>query len=166
MIQLRTKAYANEGKFEAGQGAMVDEYDNRSIIVIAKHHGKIVASLRLIISSKDQRLEHEHSLVLPSNFPCRSNTIEITRVCTHPDYRHGDLLEGLFRTSFIAMTHGRFWILGSSTDELLPIYEKMGFRKSKIRFIHQGLAKEHTLFLCNKFDVIKGKWVNPSMVNL
>ncbi len=163
VLHLRSRAYQMAGKISATNHPTLDEFDKRSIIVLAKHHNKVVGSLRLIISRKNQRLEHEYSLILPRNFPRKENTIEITRVCTHPDYRHGDLLEGLFQyTSFVAMAHGRSWILGSSTDELLPLYQKMGFRKSCIRFHHIGLGQiEHTLFLANKDDIVRGRWVHP-----
>lgn len=163
VIKLRHRAYQLAGKLSHDEEPCLDQFDKRSIIIVAKHHNKVVASLRLIIAKKNQLLEHEYSLVLPRNFPRKENTIEITRVCTHPDYRHGDLLEGLFQyTSFIAMAHGRSWILGSSTDELLPLYQKMGFRKSSIRFNHVGLGKTvHTLFLANKDDILLGRWVNP-----
>ena len=142
---------------------MSDDFDRRSIIVIAKHDSRVVGSMRLIISEGHQKFEHEHSLVIPKHFPKKEDTIEITRVCTHPDYRAGDLLEGLFQyCAYVSMSHGRNWIIGSSTDDLLPMYKRLGFKTVPIFFTHQDFTgQKHTLFIANKNDIIVGKSVSP-----
>ncbi|SMF68912.1 N-acyl amino acid synthase FeeM domain-containing protein [Pseudobacteriovorax antillogorgiicola] len=166
VVNLRTKAYALEGKIpnvDDQPQAMGDEFDERSIIVIAKHGTRVVASLRLIITQANEPFEHEHSLVIPRYFPKKQDIIEITRVCTHPDYRAGDLLEGLFQySSYLAMAHSRDWIIGSSTDQLLSLYEKLGFQTVPVFFEHRDFkGQKHTLFFANKHDIIFGRQVNP-----
>ena len=163
VINLREKAYLNAGKISDHQD-MSDAFDDRSIIIIAKHGSSVVASLRLIISENDQKFEHEDSLIIPSHLPRKDDMLEITRVCTHPDYRAGDLLEGLFQYSaYISFNQNRNWILGSSTKSLLPIYQRLGFQTTSLVFEHQDFkgGDKHTLFYANKNDILYGRKVSP-----
>ena len=164
VITLRNKAYAQSGKVDQNS-SLVDHLDERSIIIVAKHGPKVVASLRLIISESHQQFEHEQFLILPKYLPPKKDMMEITRVCTHPDYRAGDLLEGLFQYSaLVSVNEDRNWILGSSTDSLLPLYLKLGFQRTPISFEHQDLSGlKHTLFYANKNDILLGPFHSPRL---
>ncbi len=167
VLELRKLAYGAAGKL-ASEKDVSDIYDSRSRIIVGVYKGKIVASTRLIFNETEDQMEHEQFLNLTGRIPNKSEICEITRVCTHPDFRGSDLLAGLLK--FVGLTvaqSGRRYILGCATDSLLPMYLKIGFRDLKIKFTHKSLNDiEHTLFLCDINDVAVGKGVGPIAWNL
>ncbi|MEK7690857.1 MAG: GNAT family N-acyltransferase, partial [Bdellovibrionota bacterium] len=92
VLQLRLGAYASAGKVKSDRKPeqMGDEFDSRARILIGRHRGKVVASMRLMYHSSDDQLEHEQFVALPDDFPAREEAVEITRVCTDPEYRGSD----------------------------------------------------------------------------
>lgn len=162
-VALRTKAYKIAGKLPPKAPLMQDEFDQRSLIIVAKHGKHVVATMRIISCQDHERFEHERSLLIPKQFPKRTDILEITRVCTHPDYRGSDLLEGLFQyAAFVAMSQNHSWIFSSSTTELLPMYQRLGFTTLPIKFRHCDLGpKNHTLFYGNKKQMVAGYKVDP-----
>jgi predicted GNAT family N-acyltransferase len=147
---------------------MEDRFDERSLILIAKHGDRLIASMRLILNDADETGEHEQFIVLPESFPQKTDIIEITRVCTHPEYRGSDLLRGLFEyASKVAMSLDRKWIIGSSTPGLLPLYEKIGFRATGLFYLHHDLNHQrHHVFLGNKEHILLGRNVGPIHWNM
>ena len=165
VLELRRIAYSRAGKVsdDCNPEDLEDKFDQRAIILVAKHHDRVVASLRLILNDQNRSCEHEQFVVLPKNFPKREDIIEITRVCTHPDYRGSDLLQGLFQyASKIALLIDRPYIIGSSTPSLLGLYTRIGFHSTKIKYLHQDLNNQaHVIFLAKKTDILLGRGVNP-----
>ncbi|MFW7378738.1 MAG: GNAT family N-acyltransferase [Oligoflexus sp.] len=161
LLALRFQAYQKAGKISAKGKIedMGDRFDQRSKILVAKHLGKIVASMRLILNGEQEPGEHEQFVHFPHYFPSRSEIIEITRVCTDPNYRGSDLLQGLFQfASKVTISLDRPWILGSSTPALLPLYRKIGFLPSELKYIHQDLNHEaHVIFMAHKDDILFGR---------
>ena len=141
---------------------MSDRFDSNSRIIVAKHNDRIVASARIHYGSLDEPLEHEQYVEWPTDYPRRDSVFEITRVCTHPDYRSNDLLAGLLR--FMATTclqPERPWTLISSIESLVPFYEKIGLRKTELGYDHSFYRGRQFVLLTNAFDIVKGRYANP-----
>jgi hypothetical protein len=72
----------------------------------------------------DDKFEHERFTTLPSDLD-RDRTIEITRICTHPDFRRGDLLMTMMQVAVLRVIEsGRWIVLGSATEKLVPVYDR------------------------------------------
>lgn len=164
VLNLRLSAHRQAGTVDdlATEFDMSDRYDSSSRIIVAKHQGKIVASARIHFAELEATMEHEHYVDWPSDFPRRDTTIEITRVCTHPDFRSNDLLAGLLK--FIGTScfqPQRPWVLISSTDALLPFYEKIGLTRTELTYDHPVYKGQQNVLLSNAFDVLRGTNANP-----
>jgi N-acyl-L-homoserine lactone synthetase len=151
VLALRKVAYSRAGKVKAELSAadMGDEFDKRSRILIAKYRGTVVGSMRLIYNGQGDKMEHEQYTALPDNFPPRDEIVEVTRICTHPDYRGEDLLVGMFaHCAVTSLQSGKRWILGSATKKLLPIYERVGGKTTEVSYRHEALGgDEHFIVL-------------------
>jgi hypothetical protein len=132
------------------------------------YRGKVIASTRLIYNEVDHTMEHEQFVKFPLDFPRKDEICEITRVCTHPDFRGSDILMGLFR--FVAVTviqSGRKYILGCATDELLTLYKKIGFNITDLTYNHKQLNDiRHTIFIGDVARGLSGIGVNPLVWNV
>lgn len=163
VLSLRKQSYC-EGSVDSLDKNMFDQYDADAIIVIAMHHKKIVGSLRILQSSTNfSNLEHQRFISLHDFFSVDEQVLEITRVCTAHDYRHGDLLARLFQfTARIAISLNCTTILGSATPSLLPLYKKLGFIAMPHTYSHPLLdKKQHRLIFAKKNDLLIGKRVHP-----
>ena len=61
----------------------------------------------------------------------------------------------------------RRYILGCATDELLPLYRKLGFTITDISYAHSDLAGlKHTIILADVVSVLSGYNVNPIYWNI
>lgn len=167
VIELRKKAYLAAGKV-AENDDLSDIFDSRSRIVVGTQKGKVVCSLRVIFNEASDRMEHDDYVIFPKDFPPKHEICEITRVCTDPEYRGSDLLLSLFR--FVAVTvaqSGRRYILGCATNELLPLYARLGFKSTGIRYHYKALNNlEHTIFMGDIIEGLTGKGVNPLVWNI
>lgn len=170
VLALRLRAYGEAGKLDqAGPpDAMADIFDSRARILVGRYRGEVVASLRLIYHEPDDPTEHEQYTSFPESFPRKDEMVEITRVCTHPDYRRGDLLLGLFRHTILTVLQSRRrWILGSSTEKLLPIYTRIGCKPTDVRFRHEAVGgEEHVMFLGDCYAGLAGKGMSPVVWNI
>lgn len=168
VIELRNRAYKQEGKIEEGEQILADSYDALSRIVIGKYRGKIVASARVFIPEFGDQIEQEEYAQLPAEYSRREDLVEVVRVCTHPDFRHSDLLASLLR--FITITciqAQRYTIVGCTTKELLPLYTRIGFRDTGITFKHLELNNlEHTMIIADARRVVLGRDVGPMVWNV
>lgn len=170
VLSLRKIAYSKEGKVPENilDEEMGDEFDKRSLILIGKHRDKVVASLRLIYHKSEDKMEHELFFKLPEKFPPRVDILEVTRVCTLPEFRKSDLVMNLFRHCAIAnaLTQKR-WIIGSSTKKLFPLYQRLGFKSTGIIYKHQSLGnQEHIFFIGDSHKVLSGSEINPISWNV
>jgi predicted GNAT family N-acyltransferase len=170
VLALRQLAYEREGKLPPGKPAesTADSFDQRSRIVTARCRGEVVASLRLMFHERADAMEHEQYVTLPAHFPPRDQIIEVTRVCTHPDFRGSDLLFALFKHGLvISAQSGRRWMVGSATSKLLRIYTRLGFEPTELRYQHGALGgEEHTLFIGDLHGALLGKGINPILWNV
>ncbi len=167
VLELRKLAYGAAGKL-ASESDVSDVYDTRSRIIIGLYRGKVVASTRLIFNQLEDQMEHEQFVTFDSRVPSRDQICEITRVCTHPEFRGADLLMGLMKfASLTVVQSGRRYVLGCATDSLLPMYTKMGFKSMNVRFTHESLNNtQHTIFICDVAEVAVGKGVSPIVWNI
>jgi predicted GNAT family N-acyltransferase len=170
VLELRRLAYTSAGKISKQTTAeeTSDIYDTRARILVARYKGEIIASLRLIYHEPGDRTEHEQFTTLPDDFPRKDELVEITRVCTHPDYRRSDLLLGLFKHAVLAVLQsGRRWILGSATPKLLHVYTRLGCRATAVKYRHEDLgSEEHNIFLGDTVAGLSGAAVGPIVWNL
>ncbi len=167
VLELRKLAYGEAGKL-AKESDVADIYDSRARIVIGLYKGKVVASTRLIFNEIQDQMEHEQFVSFDSRVPSKDQICEITRVCTHPEFRGADLLIGLMKFASLTVAQsGRRYVLGCATEKLLPMYLKMGFRSLKIDFTHESLNNtNHTIFMCDITEVAVGKGINPIAWNI
>jgi predicted GNAT family N-acyltransferase len=165
---LRHLAYAAAGKVTPDPAAVFrDAYDQSATIVVARHKGEVVASLRLMFHGPEDSFEHEAHTSLPAGLD-RQRTTEITRVCTHPGFRGGDLLLALLQFSALAVLRAdRPIVLGSATKKLLPLYERIGLRATGRGFVHSELAGlEHWLIVGDARQALAGRGIGPLVWNL
>src|SRR6185437_13119918 len=75
--------------------------------------------------------------------------IEISRLCTHPSYRRGDLLARIFAHVYrLLATSGREFIVTSTEEKLWPFYKRIGFKKTGLKYLHPTLSNlEHEVIL-------------------
>lgn len=170
VLKLRFETYRDAGKLKPGATVidMADAFDSRARIVIGKFKGKVVASARLIFNQFEDSMEQERFVVWPKELPRRDEMVEIMRACTDTEFRRSDLLISMFR--FIAVTVAqskRKWIVICATDEMMSLYEKIGFHQVNLSYNHSGLnGLRHNILLANVPDAMEGKTVGPITWNI
>lgn len=161
VLALRKRAYSDAGKTQNLTDAedMGDIYDTKSRIITAKHKSKLVGSARITFHSNEDQTEYEQFLKLPSDIPRKTEMLVASRVCTSKEYRGSDLVYGLIRQIYLAAIQAnRKYILGGSTDSLLPFYEKLGFRGTGAYFQHGSLnSVREQLLIADVVKVLMGE---------
>lgn len=145
---------------------MGDIFDTNSRIIVGKHKGKIIASARVRFNVLEEPMEHEQYFDWPDYLPRRDQIFEVTRVCTHLNFRRNDLLAALLQ--FICATciqPQRPWALFSSTDDLLSFYTKAGLKQTGISYSHPMYLGTQNVLLTNTFDLLLGKTSDPMYWN-
>ena len=138
-LKLRHSANIEAGKIpeDFKPSEMSDIYDARSRIVNWQYQGKCVGTVRTTFSEKDEKLELEQFVDLPSELPRRDLIAEIGRAATHPDYRKSDLFSNLLqRVALLSLQANRTFVVMSTTEELLPLYAKIGMINSSLTYTH------------------------------
>lgn len=139
VLELRHLAYRHSGKIPKGTpvSSMTDRYDDRSRIIVCKHHGKVIGSVRMTFCEHPrEQFELEESIQLPDKFLKERNDIgEISRMCIHPEYQRTDLVVGLIERSFMyVIKTGKKYIITSCDKKMLRFYKMLGFSRSGITF--------------------------------
>jgi hypothetical protein len=167
VLKLRHLAYAQVGKMDPKSPieSAGDIYDSRARILYAKHNGKTVGSIRIMFHSATDEFEHEQFIELPKNFPKKENIVEMTRFCTDPNYRGMDLFYAICARAALAIVQsGRQYMLGSTVDKLLPIYQKIGWAPTGVFYNHEGLGNEkHQILLCDMRACVRGEGISYSV---
>jgi predicted GNAT family N-acyltransferase len=169
VLKLRLLAHraGNTVGCDAAYADMSDKFDSNSRIIVAKYKGGLVASARVHYGAIDEKMEHEQYVNWRSEYPRRDNIVEITRVCTHPDFRSNDLLAGLIRyLTVTCFQPQRPWVLLSSTSTMAPFYEKLGVKKMELQYQHPVYKGTQHVMLAYAPDVLSGKTVNPIYWNI
>jgi predicted GNAT family N-acyltransferase len=170
VLALRRLAYVHAGKAgpDARDEDMADALDARSRILVAKYRGRIVAAVRLLFPpAADARLKHEDYVALPRGTPQRDQIVELSKFCTHPEFRGSDLFYTLVKhCALTVLQSGRRFAVMSCTDELVAPYARVGFRKLGAAYVHPTMKLAHHLMMAEVASVVSGKHVNPVVWNL
>lgn len=161
VLELRKEAYSQAGKaaVDATPESMGDIFDAKSRILMARHMGKTVGSLRITFHSPEEKNEYDQFVTFPDTFPRRDQMVVLSRICTDPKYRGSDLFYGLMRQCVLAVLQSkRRFILGGCTDSLLPLYEKVGFKPKQIRYEHTTLnGFSEQIILADVMGMLSGR---------
>lgn len=164
VLNLRHEAYVSAGRVEPTvlRESFVDKYDGRSRIIIGRHHGKIVATVRLAFPKTGDPFEHSAYGELPKSLPATDNTVEIGRASTNPEYRNGDLFLSLLRFATLTVIQsGRRYILILAHTDLAPIYFRIGFKNMRASLkLKPFRNEEHIVCLGDTTSFLHGD-INP-----
>lgn len=166
VLRLRLAAYGRVGKVDESKHwkDMADEFDSRSLVLIGKFKGKVVASGRLTFAGKSDIFELETSIQLPEKFLVdRTKVIEVSRLCVDENFLSTNLIHGIFEWGFqYCVKSGVEWVISSTEMKLAHIYKKIGFTVTKKDFELVTLkGKRHFFMYGNMNDVVSGKmnWI-------
>jgi predicted GNAT family N-acyltransferase len=170
VLALRRMAYVAEGKVSSEQSVadMSDTYDARSRILICRKGTTLVGTARLAFHEHSDILEHEEFIRWPTELPRRDESVEVTRLCTHPEHQGAGLIFSLLRFCVITAVQGRrSWVVSSATSELVPMYDAVGLKSVGITFNHPVLNNlKHHIMVGNIQDAMLGRTSGPVMWNL
>ena len=146
VLKLRFKAYQLAGKVADGRtySDMASPLDHVSRILVAYHGNRIVASIAIAFPETDDTvLDTERAFPngYPKRVPQKTDSIEIARLCTDPEYRGSDLLLRIFEHTYKTMQcGGRKNIITSTDDKTWPLYKRLGFKKTGMKYAHPYLS--------------------------
>ncbi len=165
VLALRFKAYTADGKVKSGAavGDMADEFDARSRILIVKHDGHIIGSVRIIFHEDSDKLSYGRYFdIPPEGLPDRKDYAEASRMCVDPDYRGADIFYHLAEHMVLTtVKSGRRFIVGGATGLLLEKWEKCGFKRLGINYTSKDIAGiQHELILMDTHEVAMGKGID------
>lgn len=163
VLELRHKAYkhANKVPDTSTPSDMADMFDTRSRIIIARHHGRVVASTRMTFAEMDQKFELENEVGWLNEFPRREEAVELSKLCTDPDYRGGDLLLAVIRqVALTSLQSGRTWVILGSTRSMKGLYEQIGLKQTSAVYNHEQYNNiEHVIMQGFVPSFLKGEGV-------
>lgn len=127
ILQLRLKAAQRDGRLQqvVDLEKVRDRFDEHALHIKLILRGQLVAAGRLVFLCGDrQRSEiHETLVSLPDELMAVQGGVEISRICTHPDYRRGHLLTFLLaECAWQAFKRGGQYLLGYCVSSLIPVY--------------------------------------------
>lgn len=169
VLALRRLAYIHAKKIspEATPEQMGDEFDARSRIVTARYRGRLIGSTRVVFArSETDRLKHDDYVELPAWLPPRTEIIESSKTCTHPDFRGNDLFYSLLKhMALVTFQARRRWLLMSCTDGLRPLYKKLGCKDVGVTYVHPTMGIKHHVMIGDVLSMLVGG-MNPIAWNL
>lgn len=164
VLDLRRKAHIAEGTLNPDTPfeSMGDVNDARSRIIVGKFKGIIVASARLRFNGSDIPLEHEAHIEWPAHLPRRNQIVEVSRACTHPEYRRGDLFSALWKymATYALQRQHPFVVIGS-WPSMVSFYNKVGFKRTGISHGEEIWNRQQEVLICNLHEAIFGKNTHP-----
>lgn len=164
VLALRRNAYVEVGKRGADTAPedMSLTWDKRSRILCAYHMDTLVASAALTFPATDDDVMRSESAFpgnrFPGDPPPRTRVMEVNSLCTHKDFRRGDLLQAVFeQIARVFLLSDRDYIMNLSDDTLLPMYLGIGFKAQG----HTGkfLDRPHHLIKVGKETVTKARGI-------
>jgi hypothetical protein len=163
IIQLRRLAYGEAGtlgyRLDDPLEKFTDSYDAYARHYVAKLGNRVVACGRCVFVGRDvQKSEFLPHVPHYPNWLVGKNLVEVSRMCTHPDFRRGPLLMRLSSE----MVRGA-WLAGAehmvtvARESMLPTYETFGMKRYGDWFPFRGNTM---MFLhASPQDMISGKSV-------
>ena len=169
VLNLRHLAYLADQKISGGTevAEVSDIHDSRARIIFCRFRGRMVATARLTFHELGDVTEHEEFIPWPSEFPRRDESVEVTRACTHPEFRRTGLFFSLLRQVVVTATQaGRKWVVTSSTEDLVPLYEFVGLKNVGLTYHHPELNNlKHVVLVGSMHDALSGRTVGPTAWN-
>jgi hypothetical protein len=168
VLKLRFAAYKAAGKTKEGMTFrdLAAPLDNISRILLAYHGEKLVASVAMSFPESDSEILDTERAIFGQKkeiYKNKKDIIEISRLCTDPSYRKGDLLLRLFEHIYkVFSLSPRSRIITSADMKLINIYLKLGFKKTGVSYLHPFLAQlEHHVIVAKKSDITAFKVTSP-----
>lgn len=164
VLALRRNAYVEAGKrgAETAPEDMSIAWDKRSRILCAYYMDTLVASAALTFPASDSEVMRSETAFpgnrFPGNPPPRTRVMEVNSLCTHRDFRRGDLLHAVFeQIARVFLLSDREHIMNLSDDTLLPMYLGIGFKAQG----HTGqfLGRPHHLIRVGKETVTRARGI-------
>lgn len=168
VLGLRREAYVGAGKRDQDTRPedMASPLDGKSRILMALHHDRLVGTLTFTFPADEGTVLDSQTgfpgAKYPVPLPPKANLIEVSRLCIDSEYRGTDVLQGLFEHGLKHfLLSDRHWLLTSAMDELLPMYERIGFRRLGASYKHPRLNnKEHHLIIAYRGAFLAGLGLN------
>ena len=168
VLCLRRDAYVGAGKTRQGTTPeeMATPLDGSSRILMALHQGRLVGTLTFTFPATEATVLDSQAgfpgRIYPVRIPPKANLIEVSRLCIHEEYRGTDLLQGLFEQGLKHfLMSDRHWLLTSAVEDLMPLYERIGFKRLNAAYKHPRLNnQEHHLILAHRNAFLYGAGMN------
>lgn len=127
ILELRLRAAQSDGRLQGISDIELcrDSFDAQALHVKLVLRGQLVAAGRLIfLQGQRERSEICRALVeLPDHLMAGADGVEISRICTDPDFRRGHLLTLLLaECAWAAYQRGGRMLLGYCVKQLVPVY--------------------------------------------
>lgn len=171
VLALRRSAYVEAGKKggETRPEEMSISKDKNSRILCAYHDETLVASAAITFPSGPDEIMRTESAFpggkYPIPHPPKSELLEVNSLCTHKEYRRGDLLQAMFeQIARIFVLSGRTWIINLSDSSLLPIYLGIGFQDTGKTC--EFLGRTHHLIRVERQVALAGRRIGVLRWNL
>lgn len=139
VLKLRFLGYQKAGKVKKGitYHAMGEGLDKEGVVLTAYLAGQLVASCEF-------RFEKIHGLKLSEKVNLSAlqevkmgNLSEVNKLVVHPSAQNTDVVLGIFqRIHALAMLNGRPDGIIAAEDKLVPLYERLGFKKIGYSYPH------------------------------
>ncbi|XOV84591.1 MAG: PilZ domain-containing protein [bacterium] len=168
VLKLRKRAHDADKNLneDVSEEDMGDMHDTSCRIIIGSHNGKLVCTARVRFNSPEEPLEHEAFVTWPTELPQRNEIIEIGRLALDPEYRHGDLLQGLFEYMAATCVHDRSYVVMSCLAKMVKFFEKLGFVDTGLRYEGSIFNDTAYVLIGDTQSAMVGKNVNPIYWNL
>jgi hypothetical protein len=171
VLILRRNAYVEVGKRDADTvpEEMSIEWDKTSRILCAYHDDQLVASAAMTFPRSESETLRSETAFPGNRFPGsphpKTELLEINSLCTHKDFRRGDLLHAVFeQIARIFILSDRKYIMNLSDSALLPMYLGIGFKDQGEKGIFLG--RPHHLIKVSRNAVLKAEGLGLFRWNL
>ena len=162
VLNLRRNAYIDAGKksHDTNPEGMSIPWDKRSRILCAFHEDILVASAAITFPESDADILRSEMGFLdnayPVSHPKKTKLMEVNSLCTHREYRRGDLLQSVFQQiARIFILSDRICIMNLVETALLPLYLGIGFHDTGHTCFFLG--REHHLIQVSRRAITHGK---------
>ena len=170
VLKLRLAAHRQFGNLSCSDVRaedLDDPVDDSARILIGKHSGRTVASARLRFLRRDQPLPMQAHIHCSEALPPHDQMVEVSRACTDPEYRRGNLFANVVHQLFVSsIPAGRPYILLVSLPNLLSFYKSIGCKQLGPTQRDEFWNGEQHLMLINAVNVCLGRDVGPAVWNL
>ncbi len=137
IIQLRRMSLAPHLQLQNGSDALVrDPWDSEAEHIYLTLGSHLVAALRLTFNLGQRgQIEHKEASERLPQYLWEQGFIEVSRVCTHPEYRGSHLLAAVLHhlRNVCRQSQHRYAVL-SCQDSMLDQYQRLGAKPLGIRF--------------------------------